>query len=99
MKACPYRADFYAKLVEDKSGGPPASEEKLNEQLDKWLAALERSSNGWKILHEGETRQGLLMIWARTCTVRGKAQQLAILTELNDGGFDSVLAGGNIILE
>ena len=41
MKACPYRADFYAKLVEDKSGGPPASEEKLNEQLDKWLAALD----------------------------------------------------------
>ena len=41
MKACPYRADFYAKLMEDKSGGPPASEEKLNEQLNKWLAALE----------------------------------------------------------
>ena len=41
MKACPYRADFYAKLVEDKSGGAPASEEKLNQQLDKWLAALE----------------------------------------------------------
>jgi len=41
MKACPYRADFYAKLVEDKSGGPPASVEKLNQQLDEWLAALE----------------------------------------------------------
>jgi len=41
MKACPYRADFYAKLAVDKSGGPRASEEKLNEQLDKWLAALE----------------------------------------------------------
>lgn len=40
MKACPYRADFYAKLVEDKSGGAPASEARLNEQLDKWLAAL-----------------------------------------------------------
>jgi len=40
MKACPYRADFYAKLVEDKSGGAPASEARLNEQLDKWLGAL-----------------------------------------------------------
>jgi len=41
MKACPYRADFYAKLVEDKSGGPAATVEKLNEQLDSWLAALD----------------------------------------------------------
>lgn len=41
MKACPYRAAFYAKLVEDKSGGPAASEEKLNQQLDKWLEALD----------------------------------------------------------
>ncbi|QRV80219.1 glycolipid transfer protein [Ceratobasidium sp. AG-Ba] len=32
MKACPYRKDFYEKL-----GSPP---EKVNEQLDKWLAAL-----------------------------------------------------------
>lgn len=40
MKACPYRADFYAKLVEDKSGGAPASEQKMNEQLDKWLGGL-----------------------------------------------------------
>ena len=40
MKACPYRADFYSKLVEDKSGGPPASEEQLNKQLNDWLAAL-----------------------------------------------------------
>lgn len=41
MKACPYRTDFYAKLVEDKSGGPPAPEEKLNQQLGEWLAALD----------------------------------------------------------
>ncbi|KAF9564745.1 glycolipid transfer protein [Agrocybe pediades] len=40
MKACPYRADFYAKLAADPAGGPPASQEKLNEELDKWLAAL-----------------------------------------------------------
>jgi hypothetical protein len=32
MKACPYRKDFYAKL-----GSPP---EKVDEELDKWLAAL-----------------------------------------------------------
>lgn len=34
MKACPYRKDFYEKL-----GSPP---EKVNEELDKWLAALDK---------------------------------------------------------
>ena len=41
MKACPYRADFYAKLAEDKSGGPPASEEDLTKKLGEWLRALQ----------------------------------------------------------
>lgn len=40
MKACPYRADFYAKLAADPAGGPAASDEKLNEELNKWLEAL-----------------------------------------------------------
>ncbi|KAG6920155.1 hypothetical protein DXG01_004921 [Tephrocybe rancida] len=40
MKACPYRADFYNKLAADPSGGEPATQEKLNDELDKWLAAL-----------------------------------------------------------
>jgi len=40
MKACPYRAEFYTKLAADPDGGAPASQEKLNEELDKWLAAL-----------------------------------------------------------
>jgi len=40
MKACPLRADFYAKLAADPEGGEPASQEKLSEELDKWLAAL-----------------------------------------------------------
>ncbi|TFK44291.1 glycolipid transfer protein [Crucibulum laeve] len=40
MKACPYRADFYTKLAADPAGGPPASQEKLNEELNNWLAAL-----------------------------------------------------------
>lgn len=39
MKACPYRADFYNKLKADPAGGPPASDEHLNESLNKWLAA------------------------------------------------------------
>lgn len=34
MKACPYRKDFYAKL------GQP--QEKVDEELEKWLAALEK---------------------------------------------------------
>lgn len=40
MSACPYRADFYAKLAADPDGGEPASQEKVQEELDKWLAAL-----------------------------------------------------------
>lgn len=40
MKACPYRADFYAKLAADPEGGPSASQDKLNEELNAWLAAL-----------------------------------------------------------
>ena len=40
MKACPLRADFYAKLAADPTGGPPASQEKLNQELDNWLAGL-----------------------------------------------------------
>ncbi|KAG5653526.1 hypothetical protein H0H81_012600 [Sphagnurus paluster] len=40
MKACPYRNDFYTKLAADPAGGPPATQEKLDEELNKWLAAL-----------------------------------------------------------
>jgi hypothetical protein len=41
MKACPYRADFYAKLAADPDGGPSVSQDKLNAELDKWLGALD----------------------------------------------------------
>lgn len=40
MKACPYRAAFYAKLAADPAGGPAASQEKLDADLNRWLAAL-----------------------------------------------------------
>lgn len=40
MKACPYRKDFYTKLAADPTGGEPASQAKLDEDLDKWLAGL-----------------------------------------------------------
>jgi len=40
MKACPYRADFYTKLAADPNGGAPTSQERLNNELDRWLAAL-----------------------------------------------------------
>ncbi|KDQ55791.1 hypothetical protein JAAARDRAFT_180615 [Jaapia argillacea MUCL 33604] len=40
MKACPYRADFYKKLAADPAGGPPVPDDKLNAELDEWLAAL-----------------------------------------------------------
>ena len=41
MKACPYRAAFYEKLAADPDGGEPASQERLNAELNKWLQALE----------------------------------------------------------
>jgi hypothetical protein len=41
MKACPYRDAFYAKLAADPSGGPPCPQDKLQKELDKWLAALD----------------------------------------------------------
>ncbi|EPQ57076.1 glycolipid transfer protein [Gloeophyllum trabeum ATCC 11539] len=41
MKACPYRADFYKKLAADPAGGPPVPDDKLNDELNKWLAGLE----------------------------------------------------------
>jgi hypothetical protein len=41
MKACPYRADFYNKLKADSAGGPPASDEHLNEVLNKWTTGLD----------------------------------------------------------
>ena len=40
MKACPLRASFFTKLAADPDGGEPASQEKLNEELDKWLESL-----------------------------------------------------------
>ncbi|KAG6873639.1 hypothetical protein C0995_013144 [Termitomyces sp. Mi166 len=45
LKACPSRADFYAKLAVDPSnpnGTPPQSPEILNEELRKWLSGIER---------------------------------------------------------
>jgi len=41
MKACPYRVDFFNKLKADPAGGTPASDEHMNESLNKWLAALD----------------------------------------------------------
>ena len=40
MKACPLRTTFFTKLAADPDGGEPATQEKLNEELDKWLDAL-----------------------------------------------------------
>lgn len=40
MKACPYRADFFTKLRADQEGGEPVTQEELETDLNKWLAAL-----------------------------------------------------------
>ncbi|KAI0029890.1 glycolipid transfer protein [Vararia minispora EC-137] len=42
LKACPYRADFFAKLSADPAGGPAASPAELDAALDGWLGALAR---------------------------------------------------------
>ena len=41
MKACPYRSTFYEKLASDPAGGAPVPQNQLNEELNKWLAALD----------------------------------------------------------
>ncbi|KAF5355522.1 hypothetical protein D9758_006388 [Tetrapyrgos nigripes] len=41
MKACPYRKDFFSKLAADPAGGAALSQEKVEEDLAKWLAALD----------------------------------------------------------
>ncbi|KAI0066023.1 het-c2 protein [Artomyces pyxidatus] len=40
LKACPLRSELFAKLRADPSGGPESSEEKLDEELNRWLTAL-----------------------------------------------------------
>ncbi|TFK70637.1 glycolipid transfer protein [Pluteus cervinus] len=40
MKACPYRADFYAKLSHDPDGGVSVASDVVSTSLDSWLAAL-----------------------------------------------------------
>ncbi|KAF9233549.1 het-c2 protein [Melanogaster broomeanus] len=42
MKACPYRKDFYAKLAADAEGGASVADDKLSEELDKWLHGLDK---------------------------------------------------------
>ena len=52
MKACPYRKDFYAKLAADPNGGESASMERLNEALNKWLAALSANVKQMEAFYE-----------------------------------------------
>jgi hypothetical protein len=41
LKACPYRKDFFAKLAADPAGGEPATDERVNTELNQWLTALD----------------------------------------------------------
>lgn len=41
---CPAKDDLYIKLKEDTSGGPAATQEDLDEKLNKWLDALDQIS-------------------------------------------------------
>ena len=42
MKACPYRKDFYAKLIYDPEGGDAITPARLDTDLDQWLLALKK---------------------------------------------------------
>nr|GAT44281.1 predicted protein [Mycena chlorophos] len=60
MKACPYRADFYAKLAADPAGGPAASDEKVTEQLNNWLNPLDAIVTRMQTFYEkGDYGKGL----------------------------------------
>ena len=41
MKACPYRSAFFEKLASDPATGTTVPEAKVDEELNKWLAALD----------------------------------------------------------
>ena len=60
MKACPYRKNFYDKLASDPAGGPEVPREKLDVELNKWLAGLEKILQRMKKVYEekkcGEVR-------------------------------------------
>ncbi|KAL4064780.1 glycolipid transfer protein domain-containing protein [Scleroderma yunnanense] len=52
MKACPYRKAFYEKLAADPSGRSAVSPEKLDVELNQWLAGLERILQRMKKVYE-----------------------------------------------
>jgi len=52
MAACPYRSVFYSKLAADPSGGPAVPADKLNEELDKWLAGLDAIVKRMAVFYE-----------------------------------------------
>jgi len=52
MKACPYRADFFKKLAADPDGGAAATDEHVNDTLNKWLAALDNIVTRMNIFYE-----------------------------------------------
>ncbi|KAI0929885.1 hypothetical protein AcW1_008709 [Taiwanofungus camphoratus] len=52
MQACPYRADFYAKLASDPAGGPSVPSERLSEELNKWLAGLDTIVTRMEVFYE-----------------------------------------------
>jgi hypothetical protein len=41
LKACPYRKDFYAKLIADPEREVTISQESLDQDLNKWLVGLD----------------------------------------------------------
>jgi hypothetical protein len=57
MKACPYRKDFYSKLAADPDGGASVAGDKLDEELNKWLAGLDRIVAQMRKVYE-ENRYG-----------------------------------------
>ncbi|KAJ7212953.1 hypothetical protein GGX14DRAFT_542431 [Mycena pura] len=60
MNACPQRADYYAKLAANRAGAAPASDEKVDRELNSWLAALDAIVTKMDAFYEtGDYSKGL----------------------------------------
>ena len=52
LSVCPARAEFLKKLQSDPNGAAPATEEKVEADLVKWLAGLKKVVNTMEAFYE-----------------------------------------------
>ena len=57
---CPAKDVLYVKLKEDKSGGPAASQEELDEKLNRWLEGLDEITTRIALFYQDDNiKKGL----------------------------------------